>query len=201
MLVQMLANALSLLLSFCCCPGSVYIDRPEGLWEKIDRICLMFATCNRQVENDSDSGVRLYGYWGLELVNRPRHTEGLFLFIAVESSLLHHQLHHSHSSFLCWDTQTSCGTINYCCPLSDGFSRIQHVLWRYGETYSQATTQHPVTTSLSGRGITQCTPSLLIATDHLASWGLWVVWTAPRGAALRQWNAFGRKKKWTERAF
>lgn len=105
---------------------------------------------------------------------------GLFLFIIMESSLLHHQLYHSHSSLFCWDTQTSCGTINvsfvavrsvvcsvndgvkhsdsatdsgktflkcytfpikacglhlwllllqYCCPLSDSFSRIQHVLW------------------------------------------------------------------------
>lgn len=36
---------------------------------------------------------------------------GLFLFITVESSLLHHQLHHSDSSLLCRDTQTSCGTI------------------------------------------------------------------------------------------
>merc|ERR1712035_163858 len=51
-----------------------------------------------------------------------------FFFITVESPLLHHQLHHSHSTLLCWDTQTSCGAINYRCPLSDSFSRIQHVL-------------------------------------------------------------------------
>ena len=37
---------------------------------------------------------------------------GLLLFIFVESSLLHHQLHHSYSSLLCWDTQTSRGPIN-----------------------------------------------------------------------------------------
>lgn len=37
---------------------------------------------------------------------------GFFLFVIMESSLLHHQLYHSHRSFFCWDTQTSCGTIN-----------------------------------------------------------------------------------------
>lgn len=105
-------------------------------------------------------------------------SSGLFLFFIVESSFLHHKLHHSYSSFLCRHTQTSCGTINvsfvrvlwnlviinmtkcdlnvamifkgvkyctlkkntcglllwplvlqYCCPLSDSFSRIQHVMW------------------------------------------------------------------------
>lgn len=100
--------------------------------------------------SDSDCGVCLHGYRGLELVNRPRHTKGmyklpqrtsvkvnvllktqsalflffplcsagLFLFITMESPLLHHQLHHSYSSLLRWDTQTSCGTIDvsfFCC--------------------------------------------------------------------------------------
>lgn len=63
------------------------------------------------VEWTSSSFNKFKGFFVLFLVGF-FCSPGLFLFFIVESSFLHDKLHHSYSPLLCWDTQTSCGTID-----------------------------------------------------------------------------------------